>query len=310
VFCSTIIPTINRATLTRAVCSILEQDFDRDDFEVIVVNDAGEPMPEMEWQRSPRVSVLNTNRRERSVARNTGAAVARGRYLHFLDDDDWLLPGAFSAFWKLAQSNQAAWLYGGYRMVDTSGKLIEDCRPDETGNCFVRFLAGEWLPLQVSLIDTRAFYEIGGFPPLQFLLGGCEDADLARQISLRYELAGTQEILGVIRMGRDASSTNWTNLSEQSRQSRERALNATGAFTRMRASARERKMNPAYWYGRVTNYYLSSVLWNLRWKRPLTSVSRACYALAGVVSAGAHLAKGSYWRGATRPHQSKGWLKV
>jgi len=57
--------------------------FTADDFEVIIVNDSGQPLPEADWQKSKRVRIINTNRRERSVARNAGAAIARGRYLHF-----------------------------------------------------------------------------------------------------------------------------------------------------------------------------------------------------------------------------------
>jgi glycosyltransferase involved in cell wall biosynthesis len=83
-FCSTIIPTINRSTLSRAVYSVLDQAFTGADFEVIVVNDSGQPLPDMDWQHSERVRVITTQRRERSVARNTGAAIARGKYLHFL----------------------------------------------------------------------------------------------------------------------------------------------------------------------------------------------------------------------------------
>ena len=49
------------------------------DFEVIVVNDSGQPLPDMDWQHCPRVRVIDTNRRERSVARNTGAAIAQGK---------------------------------------------------------------------------------------------------------------------------------------------------------------------------------------------------------------------------------------
>ena len=73
-FSSTIIPTINRSTLSRAVQSVLDQQFTQDEFEVIVVNDSGNPLPDMPWMHSLRVRVIETNRRERSVARNTGAA--------------------------------------------------------------------------------------------------------------------------------------------------------------------------------------------------------------------------------------------
>jgi len=75
-FCSTIIPTISRPTLARAVQSVLEQDFTAADFEVIVVNDSGKPLPADERQKSKRVHVLETNRRERSMARNIGAAIS------------------------------------------------------------------------------------------------------------------------------------------------------------------------------------------------------------------------------------------
>ena len=44
-FCSTIIPTIGRPSLSRAVCSVLDQEFSHDDFEVIVVSDSRKPLP-------------------------------------------------------------------------------------------------------------------------------------------------------------------------------------------------------------------------------------------------------------------------
>ena len=75
-FWSTIIPTIGRPTLARAVNTVLAQGFSMADFEIIVVNDAGKPLPPAEWQQAPNVKVVNTERRERSVARNTGAAIA------------------------------------------------------------------------------------------------------------------------------------------------------------------------------------------------------------------------------------------
>lgn len=77
VFSSTVIPTVGRSTLRRAVCSVLDQAFTVADFEVIVVNDSGRPLPDDNWQHSERVQLINTNRRERSVARNTGAALAK-----------------------------------------------------------------------------------------------------------------------------------------------------------------------------------------------------------------------------------------
>lgn len=308
-FCTTIIPTVNRATLTQAVLSVLAQDFHRDDFEVIVVNDSGSALPEMDWIKSDRVRVINTYRHERCVARNTAAAIARGKYLHFLDDDDWMLPGAFDTFWKLAsQESTTAWLYGGYNLVNEQGDLLEECRPDERGNCFVRFVAGEWLPLQASLIASTAFFAVGGFASWQSLIGGDEDVDLARLISLREPIAGTNVPVTTIRFKTSATTTDYSNLSEQSRLSREKALNSPGAFSRLNHSARERKPDPAYWKGRILWFYLTSIYWNIQHKRPFTAASRVVSSLASLILSLPYLFSTRFWRGATTPHMPKGWL--
>jgi glycosyltransferase involved in cell wall biosynthesis len=165
-FSSTIIPTINRSTLSRAVRSVLAQEFSADGFEVIVVNDSGHPLPDMEWQHADCVRVIDTNRHERSFARNTAAALARGEYFHFLDDDDILLPGALMAFWQLSQeAKDAAWLNGSWQTVDNDGRLIEEFHPNLNGNIFAHLVSGEGLPLQASLIKAVEFFGVGGYDP-------------------------------------------------------------------------------------------------------------------------------------------------
>ena len=61
-FCSTIIPTIGRPTLARAVQSVLEQNLTAADFEVIVVNDSEKSLSEEDWQKDERVRVLDASR--------------------------------------------------------------------------------------------------------------------------------------------------------------------------------------------------------------------------------------------------------
>jgi glycosyltransferase involved in cell wall biosynthesis len=96
------IPTIGKATLYRAILSVICQELKQAEYEVIVVNASGYPLSKTGWEQSERVHTIETNRHERSIARNSGAAVARSDYLIFLDDDDWLLPGALDSFWFLA----------------------------------------------------------------------------------------------------------------------------------------------------------------------------------------------------------------
>lgn len=198
-FCSTIIATIDHPKLSAAVQSVLNQDFSEADFEVIVVNDSGRPLPDMDWQHSPRVQLLTTQQRERSVARNTGAAVAQGQYLHFLDQDDMMLPGALQAFWELAQTTDAVWLYGSYQSMDNEGNLLKEFHPDVAGDFFALSVSGEHIPLHASLLQTSAFFAAGGFDP-NFTIA--EDLDLGRRMALQGAVAKTPAVVARIRVGR------------------------------------------------------------------------------------------------------------
>lgn len=284
IFSSTIIPTINRSTLSRAVCSVLNQEFSAADFEVIVVNDSGQPLPAMEWQHSERVRVITTNRRERSVARNTGAAIARGKYLHFLDDDDMLLPGALDAFWKLSQdTSNASWLYGSYRTVNNDGNLIEEISPGITRDIIALLVAGEALPLQASFFEAKQFFAAGAFDST---ITGVEDRDLGRRIALCTMVAYTPVVVAQIRIGEEGSTTNWAILAEDDRRVREKVLSMQNAPHRLRASANSLcwygQPIRSYCYGRIFRAYIASMVWNLQRKNWLIASSRAIASLAFV----------------------------
>lgn len=296
-FCSTIIPTIGRASLPRAVSSVLDQSFTADAYEVIVVNDSGQPLPPAEWQQSSQVRLIETQRRERSVARNTGAAIARGCYLHFLDDDDWLLPGAIDAFWALSQSSQAEWLYGGTQLVDSNNTNLIKLDHDIHGNIFIQAMAGEWIPLQSSLIKASAFFAIGGFNPL---LAGPEDIDLERRMALRYNFAATHSVVACVRMSPEDSTTKYEQHPTASRRARENILNEPDVFARMRASA-----NSSYWQGRIVRAYLTSAVWNLQHRRMMTAVSRAMFGATGLALAARHSFAKDFWRAIIKSHQSE-----
>jgi glycosyltransferase involved in cell wall biosynthesis len=307
--CSTIIPTVGRPSLERAVQSVLDQADSGLPFEIIVVNDSGTPLLPAAWMEAEQVRIIATNRRNRSVARNAGAAVARGRFLHFLDDDDFMRPQAFTHLGHTAQEHETAvWIYGGYELVDRQGRRLEICRPDEAGNCAIRFAVGEWLPLQVSWIRADAFWAVGGFASLESLLGGDEDVDLSRLISLHDDIAGTPELAAVIEFGHEGSTTNYATLRQQSRVSREKMLAAPGAGRRLLHSAQSRWVHVNYWHGRTVWCYLASVYWNGKHRRPFTAVSRLLFAAYIFAASGRHLASRHFWRGVAGRQLIHGWL--
>ncbi len=96
---SIIIPTYNRPeALARCLQACAAQDYPRDLYEVVVVNDGGAMLPEAALaalrERMNFTLVTQANAGP-GAARNAGAAHAQGRYLAFTDDDcapapDWL----------------------------------------------------------------------------------------------------------------------------------------------------------------------------------------------------------------------------
>lgn len=300
-FCSTIIPTVGRATLSRAVDSVLAQQFLQDNFEVIVVNDSGKPLPEAAWQHSERVRMITTHRYERCVARNSGAAIARGKYLHFLDDDDWLLPGALQTLWELGSIREAAWLYGSSQLVDRNDTPIIELHHEMDGNCFTQLMAGEWIPLQASLLRTADFFAIGGFHPL---MAGAEDIDLTRRLALHGEVAGVRKLVAAIGMGVEKSTTDYHKGVTISRQARERIVDQPGVWRRMHQSA-----GNSYWYGRIVRIYLTSMVWNLQHRRAFTAASRAAFAMASLVTAVPSLFSPAFWRAVTSKYESATFIQ-
>lgn len=273
-----------------------------DTFEIIVVNDSGNPLPPADWQRLENVTIINTNRRNRSVARNVGAAASHGKYLHFLDDDDWMLPGAFEALLKAAENSDAGWIHGGFRMVDNSGATVMDLHPDEAGNCSIQMMAWEWLPLQASLIRSEAFFRVDGFASLPSLGGGFEDVHLARQISLYFDMARTEQVIAVIRIGDVSSTTNYVTMFDQNRRSREKMIAAPHVFTRLIDSARSHMSRSNYWFGKVLYYYMASMKWQAQNRQFFTALSRGLHLLAGFALAGSRLFSSEFWQGVRRPH--------
>jgi glycosyltransferase involved in cell wall biosynthesis len=97
---SIVIPTFARpASLRECLCALARLDARAVRFEVIVVDDGGpEPLEPViaQFAHQMVVRLVIQPRAGPGKARNTGSAVARGRYLAFIDDDcrpapDWLI---------------------------------------------------------------------------------------------------------------------------------------------------------------------------------------------------------------------------
>jgi glucosyl-dolichyl phosphate glucuronosyltransferase len=176
---SVIVCTRNRAELlTRAVASVVGQEFPRDDYEILVVdNGSTDRTPEVAAQFQGRADIrcLREERVALCIARNTGWQAASGRYVVFFDDDAIALPGWLAAIrdgfgtapeigviggrvHPIWGGPRPSWLSdaiaGSLTIVDwgPSGKFIDDIRR-------------EWLVGANMAVPKALLAEVGGFHP-------------------------------------------------------------------------------------------------------------------------------------------------
>lgn len=92
---SIIVPVYNvEQTLERCVDSLIDQDLDVESYEIIMVNDGSidqsQTIANMLVGKYPNVLLFNQENQGLSGARNTGMQNARGKYLMFVDSDDYI----------------------------------------------------------------------------------------------------------------------------------------------------------------------------------------------------------------------------
>ena len=88
---SIIVPTRNESEfINKSLSSVLTQEYD--DYELIVVCDDCDFWEEKYVkQMDPHILVVSVNYHRDGLARNAGLDVAKGDWILFLDDDDWLM---------------------------------------------------------------------------------------------------------------------------------------------------------------------------------------------------------------------------
>lgn len=132
---SVIIPAFNaEAFLPKCLSSLKEQSFK--DFEVILVDDGSQDntshvAEEFLNNSSLSFTVIRQNNSGEGAARNAGIRHSRGKYLFFLDSDDYLNPDCLD---KLFQSLQGEFDFSfcGFRKVSESGQTIGVCIEDDS----------------------------------------------------------------------------------------------------------------------------------------------------------------------------------
>ncbi|MDD5449331.1 MAG: glycosyltransferase family 2 protein [Candidatus Omnitrophica bacterium] len=118
---SVIIPCFNAEKFIReALYSVLNQKID--DIEIIVVDDGStDNSASIIKEEFPSVSLVKTENRGPSSARNLGTSLSKGEFIQYLDADDLLAPGKLKIQLKALQESGADIAYGNWqRLVKTT----------------------------------------------------------------------------------------------------------------------------------------------------------------------------------------------
>lgn len=126
------IPVYNVASYVRkSLLSALNQDFD-ETYEILVVDDKGsdESMDivkaiKQEHSKGNIIRIVeHTQNKGLGPARNTAIEYAKGRYLFFLDSDDWISSDCLSLLYKKAVENDAEMVVGSIcRIEEKTGHI-------------------------------------------------------------------------------------------------------------------------------------------------------------------------------------------
>ncbi len=166
---SIIIPTYNRPQLVkRAVKSALNQTFENT--EVLVVDDAS-PEP-IELPEFPQVRVMRSPQNQGIAgARNTGAKLASGRWVTFLDDDDELLPTALATVLEALNHSDLpppVAALSGLEVVNSEGEVLQTRIPPtlpKGAHFFLEEIPPEqsFLSKQTLVIEREVLLSLGGY---------------------------------------------------------------------------------------------------------------------------------------------------
>lgn len=237
---SVIIPAHNAAPfIGDTVSSALKQSWP--DIEVIVVNDGStDGTAAVLASFGDRIRVIDQRQSGVAVARNRGAAVARGSWLAFLDADDLWLPHKLEAQLGSAGADTHLIYSDRINIGDRAGlpEIQGDLQYLYDGSVFADLLLGNVITTSSVVMRRSTFEAFGGFsedpglPP-------AEDWDLWLRVAAQHPIAVCREPLVKYRLHAAGASQNPDRMNRARIRVVERALRLPAA-QQLPASIRRR----------------------------------------------------------------------
>ncbi len=187
---SVILTTFNRPTmLLDALRSIAAQTLH--DFEVILVNDHGDPVESLlDGFDFPLTYLRQGANKGPAAARNAALRLAKGRYVAFLDDDDIFLPDHLQSLSTALESHPDGIVYSDAVFITEKleqGARIElarDHRYNHVAYSKEQFFVDNYIPVNTFACSRRLAIEAGDFDEA---LSGLEDWDFLLRLAARSD---------------------------------------------------------------------------------------------------------------------------
>ena len=148
---SIIIPTYNRKNIvTRAIDSVLSQNFKRCEIIIVDDNSTDGTSEFLEEKYGKKIKILKLNKNVgQNIARNKGSEVARGEWLIFLDSDDMLTKNSLEHLSNLTKKVKSYSIMAN--SINSEGKITSSNPEFEGYLSYEDYLCdkikGEFLPI-------------------------------------------------------------------------------------------------------------------------------------------------------------------
>jgi glycosyltransferase involved in cell wall biosynthesis len=155
---SVIIPAYNaQSTIGKTIESVFDQSYSN--LEIIVINDGStDQTPEILKKYGDKITLVSTENKGVSHARNLGIKYASGDYIQYLDSDDLLMPHKIK--WQVSHllANDADVAYGNWEsFIEESGQIVikETITKRLKGDIEVEIFTDFWCPPAVLLYAKK-----------------------------------------------------------------------------------------------------------------------------------------------------------
>lgn len=124
-----IVPVYNaKKYIKRCIESILKQTYEN--FELLLINDGSKDnsikILNDYLKKDKRIKVIDKENEGVAKTRNLGIKKATGKYIMFIDNDDYIDPDYVETYIKIAIDNNSDVVMGGYKRPNSQGNIIKE----------------------------------------------------------------------------------------------------------------------------------------------------------------------------------------